>query len=116
MVIYQGTSTDAEVSGSLALVAVSCADNSVGVDERASAVVANTAQRNADDERHVTLGSGDTTNDVLRSLLPVLRELLGDGSTVDEGRNRKGGEDGLSVHVDGGGIGTLKRKAGRSLS
>ena len=85
-------------------------DNRVGVDERASAVVAKTAQRNADDERQVTLGSGDTTNDVISSLL------LGDGSAVDEGRNRKGGEDGLSVHVDGGGIGTLKRKAGRSLS
>jgi hypothetical protein len=116
MVTYKGSSTNAEVSGPLALVAVGCTDNRVGVDEGASAVVANTAQRNADDERHVTLGSGDTTNDVLGSLIPVLRELLGDGSTVDEGRNRKGGEDGLGVHVDGGGIGTLKRKAGRSLS
>jgi hypothetical protein len=112
MVTYKRSSANAEWAGLLADVAVSCTDDCVGIDERASTQVTISAKLNADDERQVTLGSGYATNNVLSVLIPVLSELLRDSCTIDEGRNRKSGDDGFGVHIDEIG----EREAGRSLS
>jgi hypothetical protein len=90
---------------------VSCADNRVGVEKSATAVV-RPRELNADDEREIALGSCDASHNVRGVFVPVVREFLRDSHTGDNGGNRKGNEDGFGVHVDS----VEKREAGRSLS
>jgi hypothetical protein len=89
---------------------VSSTDNRICVDKRATAEVG-ARELDANDEREIALSSGYATNNVRGVLVPV-RDGLGQSCTRDEGRHRKGDEDGFGKHVGE----VLERESGRSLS
>jgi hypothetical protein len=104
VITYKRSSTNApRVSrAGAAIVAVSRADNRVGIHERTTAEVSYTSELDADDEGEIALGSSNTTNNVRGVLFPVGdRDILGLGqsSSRNEGRNRKSDENGLGEHV-----------------
>lgn len=86
-------------------------DNSVRIDETATAEV-RSGELNADDEGKVALGGSYATNDIRGVLIPVLRVVLRDSCTRDDGRDRKSDEERFGVHVGK----TRERWAGGSLS
>jgi hypothetical protein len=99
LVTYKRSSTDAPRRTSAAKVAVSRADNRVGVHERTTAEV-RSGELDADDEGEVTSGSSHATNNVLGVLIPVVGEGLGQGSASDESwESRESDEEGVGDHV-----------------
>jgi hypothetical protein len=93
---------------------VSRTDDRVGVEKSTATQVTQPGKLNADDGWEIALGSGYATNDVCGVLVPVVWNFLRDSRTIDDGRNRKGGEDRSGVHVAD--CGKRKRETGGSLS
>lgn len=99
MKTYQRSSTDAESRGAATVVAVSRADDRVGVDERTT-TPSSSVVRDSHDEGQVALGSSHTADNVGGVLIPLESwAILGDSSTRDEDWRHNGDEERLDVHV-----------------
>ena len=103
---HKRSGTDVVIEVGTTKVAVSRADDRVGVDKSTATRMTQVGTGNADYVREITLNSRYATNDVCSVLIPVkLGEFLflGNSCTIDEGWDRKSGEDGFGVHVGNSG-------------